>query len=175
MIELSNKSSSLNSTTIYPKCDHTLYSVLITENKMALWISPLPWAHFVFLFLLFQGPELDHHHHMSTPPPWTSFHVAISIHKCHLAPSLGLDQPVPNPHLEYRVSPNRFHQLTKTKLGLSRVLIVVVSTWDYLFFVVSLSLKLFFRFWSRSTNWLHSEVKEVLGQLHLSIRKWGNS
>ena len=39
---LVDKSSPLNSTTIYPKYDHTLYSVLITENKMALWISPLP-------------------------------------------------------------------------------------------------------------------------------------
>ena len=117
MIELPDKSSPLNSATIYPKCDHTLYSVSITENKMALWISPLPWAHFVFLFLLFQTPELDHH--MFTPSPWSSFHVAISIHECHLAPSLGLDQPISHPHLEHRVSPNRFHQFFKTKLGFS--------------------------------------------------------
>jgi hypothetical protein len=56
---------------------------------------------------------------MSAPSPWTSFYVAISIHECHLAPSLGLDQPISNPHLEHRVSPSRFHQLIKTKLGLS--------------------------------------------------------
>jgi hypothetical protein len=42
MIELSDNRSPLNSTTVYPKCDHTLYSVLIIENKMALWITPLP-------------------------------------------------------------------------------------------------------------------------------------
>jgi hypothetical protein len=83
-------------------------------------------AHFLFLCLLFQGPELDHHH-MSTPSPWTSFHVAISIHECHLAPSLGLVQPISNPHLEHRVSPNRFHQLTKTKLGLSISPFVVID------------------------------------------------
>jgi len=117
MIELSDKSSPLNIMTIYPKCDRTLYSVSITENKIALWLSPLSWAHFVFLFLLFQVPELDHHH-MSTPPSWTSFHVAISIHECHLAPSLGLNQPISNPHLEHKVSPNRFHQFSKIKLGL---------------------------------------------------------
>jgi hypothetical protein len=29
---------------------------------------------------------------MSTPP-WTLFHVAISIYECHLAPSLVLDHP----------------------------------------------------------------------------------
>jgi hypothetical protein len=47
----------------------------------------------LFLFFLFQSSELDHRH-MSTPLPWTSFHVAISIHECHLAPSLGLDHPI---------------------------------------------------------------------------------
>ena len=57
--------------------------------------------------------------HVFTPSPWSSFHVAISIHECHLAPSLGLDQPISHPHLEHRVSPNRFHQLAKTNLGLS--------------------------------------------------------
>jgi hypothetical protein len=118
MIKLSDKSRPLNSTTIYPKCDHTLYSVSITENKMALLISTLPWAHFVFSLSSFLSSEIDHHH-MSTPPPWTSFHVAISIHECHLDPSLGLDQPISNPHIEHRISPNRFHQLTKTKLGFS--------------------------------------------------------
>ena len=69
-----------------------------------------------FLFLLFKILNLDHHH-MSTPSPWSSFYVAISTHECHIAPSLGLDQPISNSHLEHRVSQNRFHQLTKTKLG----------------------------------------------------------
>jgi hypothetical protein len=54
-----------------------------------------------------------HHHHR------LHFMWRISIHECHLAPSLGLDQSISNPHLEHRVTPNRFHQLTKTKLGLS--------------------------------------------------------
>jgi hypothetical protein len=75
---------------------------------------------FCFSLSSFQVPELDHHH-MSTPPAWTSFHVAISINECHLAPSLRLDQPISNLHLEHRVSPNRFHQLAKTKQELSHV------------------------------------------------------
>jgi hypothetical protein len=66
MIELSDKSSHLNSMSIYPKCDHTLYSVLITVKEMALLISPL--AYFIFFFLLFQVRSLIiitclHHHH----------------------------------------------------------------------------------------------------------------
>jgi hypothetical protein len=64
-----------------------------------------------------------------SPSSWSSFHVAISIHECHLAPSLGLDQPISIPHLEHRVSPNRFHQLTKTKLGHSVWRHADVATW----------------------------------------------
>ena len=45
------------STAINPKYTHTLYGVLSAKNKMVLSIIPLPWAHFVFLFLLF---KLEH-------------------------------------------------------------------------------------------------------------------
>jgi hypothetical protein len=51
-------------------------------------------SHFVFLFLLFQM--------WSTWSP--SFHVVISILECHLAPSLGVYQPISVPHLEPKVS-----------------------------------------------------------------------
>jgi hypothetical protein len=50
----------LNSTTIYPKPDHTLYCVLTSKTKcpsIYLFIEPL---HFAFLFLLFQVGALDH-------------------------------------------------------------------------------------------------------------------
>jgi hypothetical protein len=58
---------------------------------------------------------------MSTPPPWTSFHVAISIHECHLTPSLWIGPSYLVTHLDARINLNRFHQLAKTKLGLSRM------------------------------------------------------
>ena len=108
MIELSVKSSPLNSTTIYHKCDHTLYSVSITKNKMALWMSPLPWAYFIFLFLLFQIRSLITF--ITCPPttPWTS-----SCSTTWIGPSYLVT------HLDARISPNRFHQLAKTKLWLS--------------------------------------------------------
>ena len=108
MIELSDKSSPLNSTTIYPKCNHTLYSVLITENKIAVWISPLPWAHFVFLFLLLQVRSLITFITCLPTTPWTS-----SCSTTWIGPSYLVT------HLDARISTNRFHQLAKTKLGLS--------------------------------------------------------
>ena len=74
---------------------------------MALSNIPLPWAHFAFFFLLFQVRTLIIIT-CPTPSPWTS-----------IAPSLGLDQPISISHLEHRVSPNGFHQFTKTKLELS--------------------------------------------------------
>ena len=95
----------------YPKPGHTLEQNGPIKYTFALSL-------FYFSLSSFPSPELDHHN-MSTPSPWSSFHVAISIHECHLAPSLGLDQPISNSHLEHRVSQNRFHQLTKTKLGRS--------------------------------------------------------
>ena len=52
----------LHSTAINSKYTHTLYGILCAKNKMALSIIPLPLAHFVFLFLLFQARALDHHH-----------------------------------------------------------------------------------------------------------------
>ena len=65
MIELFDNSSPLNSTTIYPKCDHTLYSILITKTK---WPYNYTFALSPFCFSLSSFPslELDHHHHMST-------------------------------------------------------------------------------------------------------------
>ena len=57
MIELSDEISPLNSTTIYPKYDHTLYSVLITKIKILLSNIPLPWAILFFLFLLCRVPQ----------------------------------------------------------------------------------------------------------------------
>jgi hypothetical protein len=67
--------------------------------SMALIKYTFVLSPFCFSLSSFPSPELDHHH-MSTPSPWTSIHVAISIHECHLAPSLELDQPISNPHSE---------------------------------------------------------------------------
>ena len=117
MIKLFDRSSPLNSKTIYPKCDHNLYSVSITKNKMALWISPLPWAHFIFLFLLFKSQSLI------ITCVHTITMIFISCGHLHpwVPPSsftwIGPSYLVT--HLDARISPNRFHQLAKTKLGLS--------------------------------------------------------
>ena len=125
MIELSNKSSPLNSTTIYPKCDHTLYSVLITENKMAVFIIPLPWAHFVYLFLLFQVLSLI------ITCVHTITMIFISCGHLHpWVPPSSFTWVEPSylvTYLDARISPNRFHQLAKTKLGLSISLFLVID------------------------------------------------
>jgi hypothetical protein len=55
----------------------------------------------------------------------SSFHVIISIITCSSSTpwtsSCNINYPkhISMSHLEHRVSPNRFHQLSKTKLGLS--------------------------------------------------------
>jgi len=58
-------------------------------------------------------------------------------------------------------------------LGINICVLRAYCCCDYLFFVVSLSLKLFLRFWSQSTNWWCSKVKEALRLFHLTTRKWG--
>jgi hypothetical protein len=77
------------------------------QNKMALSNIPLPWAHFIFLFLLFQVRSLIT---IITclSSPWTSSYSTTRIGPSYLVT-----------HLDTRINPNRFHQVTKTKLGLS--------------------------------------------------------
>ena len=76
------------------------------QNKMALSNIPLSWAYFIFLFLLFQIRSLITI--ITCPPtsPWTS-----SCSTTWIGPSYLVA------HLDARISPNRFHQLSKTKLG----------------------------------------------------------
>jgi hypothetical protein len=85
----------------------TLTWCLQWQNNMALSNILLPWAYFVFLILLFHvGAWLSshvHHHHLGF----------------YLAPTFGLGPIYLVYTLRSRISPNRFHQLSKTKLGLS--------------------------------------------------------
>ena len=108
MIELSDKSFPLNSTTIYPKCDHTLYSVLITKTKRPYW-DHLCLEHFLF-FSFFFSKSRSLITIITCPQTslWTS-----SCSTTWIGPSYLVT------HLDARISPNRFHQLSKTKLGLS--------------------------------------------------------
>ena len=68
----------------------TLIKCLDYPNKMALSNIHLPWAHFIFLFLLFQV-----HYYMSNT-------IALDF---TFAPLLGLNQPISIPHLEHRLVP----------------------------------------------------------------------
>ena len=118
MIELSDKSSLLNSTTIYTKCDHTFYSVLITKKNGPIDIT---FALSPFYFSL---------SYFLSPGAWSSSHVHTTtidfISYGHLHPWVpprsftwvGPSYLVID--LDARISPNIFHQLAKTKLGLSK-------------------------------------------------------
>ena len=77
------------------------------KNKMALsiYLCLEPILFFSFFF--------------SKSGPWSSSHVQHHHHGLHICSTLGLDQPISIPHLEHRASPNGFHQLSETKLGLS--------------------------------------------------------
>ena len=118
MIKLSDKSSPLNSTTIYPKYDHTLCSVLSPKTKwpylLYLCLEPILFFSFFFSKVRILIITWVHQHHHDLYFMWPS--PSMSATYLH---HFGLDQPISKPHLEHRVSPNRFHQLTKTKLGLS--------------------------------------------------------
>ena len=116
MIELSDKSSLL---IVRPSILNVITLSIVSRSPKIKW----PYRYHLCLepilfFSFFFSNSGAWSSHVSTPSPWSSLHVAISIHECHLAPSLELDQPISNPHFEHRVSPNMFHQLTKTKLGL---------------------------------------------------------
>ena len=91
---------------IYPKCDHTLYSVLITKTKTLSNTFALIFIGFLFFSFFFgklsTWSPFGHHH-----PPWssscsTTWYV-LTLLTWHLWQRLVL----------------RFHQLAKTKLGLS--------------------------------------------------------
>ena len=100
---------------IDPKCTYTLYGVLSAKHKNPSNTFALIISVFVFLFLLFQVEHLiiitcghlniscDYHHLLSV----TMLHTWI-------APTQLISQ------LMTKVS-GSFHQLSKTKLGLSRV------------------------------------------------------
>ena len=103
----------LNSTAIYPKRDHTLYNVLITKTNPYLYLCLD--LHRVLFFSFF----------FSKLSTWSSSHVAISsFHVINITiwvppcSSLGLHQPSSYHHSWQRLV-LRFHQLSKTKLGLS--------------------------------------------------------
>ena len=93
--------------TIYPKYDQTLYGVFITKTNPIYTFALISVG--FFLFFSFFSSKLStwstcgHHYHYYDPLGSTTSHGTILTWSTHLA--LGL---VP-----------RFHQLSKTKLGLS--------------------------------------------------------
>jgi len=98
---------------IYPKCDHTLYGVFITKTKTLC--IPLSWStEFCFFLSSFPCWALDHLV-VITSSPWSSL-GSTSWH---------VTSPYNSHTLSIEVS--RFHQLSKTKLGL--LLRQVVRPW----------------------------------------------
>jgi hypothetical protein len=90
---------------IYPKPNHTFYGVLIDERK---------WPYQIYLCL---EPNFS----LSSFPSWSTWSIFWPPHhyECHhLAPHLVCTN-LSQFHLEPKVSTLRFHQLSKTKLGLS--------------------------------------------------------
>ena len=114
------KISPLNSMSIDPKHTHTLYGVLSAKTKTIWYLWLDQHLVFVFLFLLFQVGALDQLF-WSPPSPLPS---SSSYH-------LALDHPLLSTHLAQGLV-HRFHQLSKTKLGLSPLLLtqcVQVDKW----------------------------------------------
>jgi hypothetical protein len=80
---------------------------LIGKTKMAYGYT-FALSHFCFSLSSFSSQSLDHHHMWPSP----------SL-DCHLAPPLGVYHPISHITFRAKVSTLMFHQLSKTKLGLS--------------------------------------------------------
>ena len=92
----------------------TLYSVLITKIKTSNYTFALISIGFCFSLSSFSSRALDHHH------MWPSHHFmwSTSPFECHHTLQLGLHQ-TSSYHNSWQRLVHRFHQLSKTKLGLS--------------------------------------------------------
>jgi hypothetical protein len=92
------------------------------KPKMTPIIIPLPWAHFLFFSFFFSKSSNWSSSHVII----SSFHVIITFSRVSPCSTLGLHQPSSNHNSWQRLVP-MFHQLFKTKLGLSSLTVEALA------------------------------------------------